>query len=327
MVSLFGATIAQDVAADELPTVKFGMIPVPVAHVFSAQANNLFKKHGVNVELVKFTSGPAQFQALESGSIQIGEGAIAAFYMARTRGLDADWVYTFGDYSPLSGVMVKPGSTVKSYKDLAGKKVTAHSGSIQHLSHIYAMMQSGLPVDGAQHVALPPPQALPALVNGDVDASWLFEPLIAQAKNKGATLLANYKDFGIRDPFGIAVNTKWLNESEENKETLVKVIAALEEGWAVFEENPEPAIAAAIEFTGTSREITEMIVKNLVWYDAADMTSANGAVSMTNPGDSSHGLANVLAWIDEVAMAGKLIDKTADHADFIYEDAVIKAAK
>ena len=104
VATVFGAVGA--LADGHLTKINYGYLPVPTAPLFAAEAHGLFEKHGLDVELIKFTSGPAEFQSLQAGSIDLAQGALAAFYMASSRGLAANWVYSFGDAASIEGFVL-----------------------------------------------------------------------------------------------------------------------------------------------------------------------------------------------------------------------------
>jgi ABC-type nitrate/sulfonate/bicarbonate transport system substrate-binding protein len=189
LVAWLAAAIAgliPSLAGAQKVVVRYGYLPVPTMPMFAAIAHELLAKENVDLQLIKFTSGPAAFQALQSGSIDCAQGGMPTYYMGTTRGLDVRWVYTYGDYSPLEGLVVPKDSKIRDFKDLRGKRVTGPSGSMMQLAHLNALRKEGMSMKDIEFVPLQPPQGLAAVLNGDVDAAWFWDPFTSQAMEKGA---------------------------------------------------------------------------------------------------------------------------------------------
>lgn len=81
------------------------------------------------MSFIKFTSGPARFDALKGGGIDLGWGALVAFLGAYANGLPAQWVATLIDHNHNEALFVPKGSPVQKLEDLRGKKVATSIGS------------------------------------------------------------------------------------------------------------------------------------------------------------------------------------------------------
>ncbi|WP_372572292.1 ABC transporter substrate-binding protein [Ruegeria jejuensis] len=309
--------------AEDLTKIRYGYLPIPLMPLFAAEAHGLFEKHGVDVELIKFTSGPAEFQSLQAGSIDLAQGALAAFYMASSRGLDAKWVYTFGDAGPIEGFVLAEGTNIESYADLKGKKISAPSGSILHLYHVSQALDAGLEVSDIEFISLPPPQAVPAVENGNVDASWFWEPFITISSEKGAKEMYRARDVGLSDFFGIAASGKWLDD-EANQAALARMLNAMEEGVAMYEQDPAPTLAKVEEFTGIKQDLATRIIDGIDWASLAKQTEADSPFNMTTEGAGAHAQ---LQWVQDRALAAELMDKPGDLDNFLDSRAVSQASK
>lgn len=316
MVGLSGGAFAQSPPREKV-TIRYGYLPIPVMPLFSAKVYKLLEQEGIDLQLVKFTSGPAEFQALQSGSIDTAQGSLPAFYMAYTRGLDAKWVYSFGNYGPLEALVVPPGSGARSVKDLRGKKVTAPSGTILNIAHLYSLKQEGLATDDVQFMPLQPPQALAAILKNDVDAAWLWEPFISNVVDKGGRVIASNKSLGLLSPFGIAANGKWLQD-KRNVDALGRLLRAFEEGQKRFAKEREPTLAEIKSVTGIDADLSTKIIGGVEWYTVADQLDPNFPVSLANPGNLKAGAGALLKdKYEETGLAGKLIDKRGDIPGFL----------
>ncbi len=314
---LVASPIARAQAKPERVTIRYGFLPVPTVPLYAAMAHDLFEKENVDVQLVKFTSGPAAFQALQAGSIDAAQGGIATYYMATTRGLDVRWVYTYGDYSPIEGLVVTKGSKVREFRELKGKKVTYPAGSTQHLAHLYALRRAGMGLNDIEIVPLAPPQGLAAVLNGDVEGGWFWDPFVSQAVQKGATRIVVNHALGAYDPFGFAMSTKFLSE-RRNVEGVGRMLRAMAEGQKRFAADPGPTMAKVRSVTGIDPALSEQIVKGVEWYTVQSQFDPAHPVSMADPANHTKGAGQVLKdRVEEPALWGKMIAKRGNITEYL----------
>lgn len=309
----------------ERVTIRYGYLPVPTVPLYAAMAHNLFEQANVDLQLVKFTSGPAAFQAMQAGSIDAAQGGMGTYYMATTRGLDIRWVYTYGDYSPIEGLVVNKASKVRDFKDLKGKKVTYPNASSQHLAHLYALRRAGMNLGDIEIVPLAPPQGLAAVINGDVEAGWFWDPFVAQAMDKGATRIVINKELGAYDPFGFAMTTKFLSDAK-HVDGVARMLRAMADGQKRFAAEPGPTLERIKTVTGIELPLAQQIIKGVEWYTLADQLDPGHPLSMADPANHAKGAAQVLKdRVEEPALWGQMITKRGDITAFL-DNRPLKAA-
>jgi taurine transport system substrate-binding protein len=292
--------------------IRLGYLPFPVEQLFAGIANGLFEKSGLEIELTKFTSGPAEFQALQSGSLDLAHGALAAFYMGTTRGLKAKWVYAFGNNAKQGGLVVPGDANIQSIADLKGKRVAAPSGSILHLAHLFALRKAGMAISEVNFVSLQPPQEIAALRGGDIDAAWLWDPFVSDAKKGGAKLAFTNDALGITDVFGLTANVEWL-EKDENKGTLVRLFKAFDAAMQMYRSDPNSTLDTVVKLLGIDRQLAERLMKGAEWYSLADQVGKS-SMSMTDP---DIGAMHQIDWIESTALWGGLIKQKGMGEDFL----------
>jgi sulfonate transport system substrate-binding protein len=306
----------------ERVTIRYGYLPVPTVPLFAALAHDLLEKENIDLQLVKFASGPAAFQAMQAGSIDAAQGGLGTYYMATTRGLDIRWVYTYGDYSPIEGLVVPKGSKVRDFRELKGRKVAYPNASSQHLAHLYALRKYGMAVGDMQIVPLAPPQGLAAVLNGDVDAGWFWDPFVSQAVEKGATRIIVNKEIGAYDPFGFAMTTRFLSE-KRNLEGLARMLRAMAEGQKRFGSEQGPTMEKIRAVTGIDPALSAQIVKGVEWYSLADHLDPAHPLSMADPANHTRGAGQVLKdRVEEPAIWGQMITQRGNITQFLDNRAV-----
>lgn len=312
-----GILPARAQARPERITLRYGYLPVPTVPLFAGVAHELFEKENVDLQLIKFTSGPASFQALQAGSIDAAQGGMMAYYMGTTRGLDVRWVYTYGDYAPIEGLIVPPKSSAKRFADLRGKRITAASGSMMHLALLYAVKREGWTLKDVEFVPLQPPQGMAAVLNGDVDGGFFWDPFVAQAVEKGAHRLMTNVELGMPDPFGFAVNSKYLAEPR-NIQGLGRMMRAMREGQARYAKDPEPTLASIKTITGIDRPLAAQLIKGVDWYTLEQQLAPDAPASMADPTDQKKGAAAIIRQkVEDLALEGGLITKRGNIAEYL----------
>ncbi len=262
-VMLLGSPAA---TAQPLRTINVGMQPIVNGPIYIAIKEKYFEKMGLHVNLVKFTSGPAQFAALAGGQIDLAWGGMGAFLLAKANGQDLNFFAVFMDYNPLEGIVVPGASPVHSVRDLAEKKVALVRGSDAHYGLLKALQVNGMAKNSVHILNMAPPQQAAALEAGDIDAMFSWEPFLTPLTNKGARIIFRNSDLHPGPAFlGWAGHRAWL---EKNEDVVEKLLKGWDMGLKKMHQDPELAISTAMEFTGMNADQAHAIQKQLVYYPA-----------------------------------------------------------
>jgi NitT/TauT family transport system substrate-binding protein len=164
---------------------------------FIAEQKGYFAEQRIKVELIPFDLGPRMIAPLGTGQIDVGAGASSAgLFNAAARGIDVKIVADKGSMPPgyqYMGILVRKAlidsGKVKTMADLKGLTVAeGGEGGSQSSQLNEALRQAGLAYKDVQHVYMPYPQHVGALVNAAVDASVTAEPSATQAIATGAAV-------------------------------------------------------------------------------------------------------------------------------------------
>lgn len=267
-VLALGVPAAASRAQAPLKRVNVGMQPIVNGPIYIALKEKYFEKLGIDLNLVKFTSGPAQFAALAGGQIDLAWGGMGAFLLAKANGQDLNFISVFMDYNPLEALVVPAGSPVRSVKDLAGRKVGLVTGSDAHYGMVRAMQANRMDKGSITLLGMAPPQQIAALQAGDVDALYLWEPFLTPLYEKGARPLLRLSDL---DPgsaiLGWAGKRAWL---EANADVIEKILKGWDLGLKRMREEPGLAVRYTMEFTGMQAAQAQAILKGLGHFGATD---------------------------------------------------------
>jgi NitT/TauT family transport system substrate-binding protein len=250
----------------ELTRVTVGVIPiVDTAPIWLGEAEGIFAKEGLDLEIETATGGSAIVPGVQSGSYDFAFSNLISIMVANDKGLDmavvANGATTSGDAKhDFGGVVVNPESDIKSPKDLAGKKV-----SVNNLSNIGdTTIKDVIEADGGdagsvQFVEVPFPDAPAALENGVVDAAWILDPFLTQAVDGGARLVSsNFVDF--HPELDIAGYFTSQAKIDAEPELVEKFTRAMNESLEFAQDNPEKVRDIVGTYTKIDEETRSRIV-------------------------------------------------------------------
>ena len=234
--AVIGAGSAQ--ACDKYEEVTSAWLPImQTTAYYVATEEGLFEKACIKVNSNKMQSPNHIIDALVAGRADFGPpGAAAGIAMLA----EAKFPGTFKVFGLQGGgigvnlindgLIVKSGSSIKSFADLKGKTI-GHVPGIQWRTITKHLVRSaGLdPNSEVKLVDLAVPQQVPAVMGGSVDATLSLEPVgsIAAATDGVERAVVNPVAGVIADPFysGAAVlTTKFIKERPEVAKKIVEII-------------------------------------------------------------------------------------------------------
>ncbi|HLI19838.1 MAG TPA: ABC transporter substrate-binding protein [Stellaceae bacterium] len=152
LASIIGLSPA---AADTTLTVgkaiRTAPLTIPVDVGYQA---GIFKKHGLDVNVVEFSGGSKAIQAMAAGAVDIGDDAGTSLAFV-AKGAPMIAVCESSSTIPLLAIGVPADSPAKSAKDLKGKLVgVANSGSLTDWLAQQFSIKEGWGPDGITRVAI-----------------------------------------------------------------------------------------------------------------------------------------------------------------------------
>ncbi|MEV4109882.1 ABC transporter substrate-binding protein [Nonomuraea sp. NPDC049695] len=164
------------------------------APLFIAMERGFFKEEGLNVRQEPIQAPQQVLGKLSNGTMDIVLGSYATILTIQEAGTEK-FTYIADAYQGATGafgVMVRKDSPVKQVSDLKGKKIGVNAlaglGTLTMSPHFKL---AGLdPKTDVKYVEVPTTNWLSALDKGDVDAVWMTDPYVSQARKQlGATML------------------------------------------------------------------------------------------------------------------------------------------
>ncbi len=174
------ALSGQALAADKF---KIGYLRVmDDAQAIAAHEGGFYKKQGLDVELVEFTSGTDLIKAIVGGQLDTGVLGFTNAVAWASKG--ADLKVVGGAQLGYHAILARDDAGVKTVADLKGKTLASQKegSTADTVLRGVVLKDAGLKPDDLNIMGVSPQVAVQSLVGKRVDAAFLFEPQASIAK-------------------------------------------------------------------------------------------------------------------------------------------------
>lgn len=243
-------------------TVAYAATGAAFADLYVGVADGIFKKYGLNVNLVQVT--PANLvPALLSGSAQVGGGVADGAASAILKGEKLKYVaLTEGTYN----LQLWANSGVTSVKGLVGKTVALTTQGSETDFGLTALLQSeGInPSSVTRKYLVTSPQMLSAM-HSDAVSAGLFQPPTAQSlAATGGKIVDSLSNL----PYAVGAYISPSSYVTANPGVITKFVAAEKANLAYLRSNPQQTMTAIQQYNPTSTAAGNKIAYNFflnVW--------------------------------------------------------------
>jgi taurine transport system substrate-binding protein len=201
------------------------------------QSGEVEKATGYKINFRQFGGGGDVIRAMASGDVQLGEIGSTGIATAISQGMDVELFWILEDIAAAEALVVRNGSNINSIADLKGKKIATPFVSTAHFQLLYAMEKAGLKPADAQILNMRPPEIAAAWGRGDIDATFIWDPVLTTAKKDGKVLMTSGDicKQGACTFDGLVVTRKF---AKENPQFMVALVKALAKADANYRANP-----------------------------------------------------------------------------------------
>ena len=201
---------------------------------YAQDAQLLEKKTGYKVTFRKLASGADVIRALASGSVQIGEAGSAPIASGLSQGLDIQLFWILDNINDAEALVVRNGSGIKTLADLKDKRVAVPFVSTSHFHTLLALENSKVDPRTVKILNLRPPEIAAAWERGDIDATFIWDPVLSKVKKNGQVLITSGKiaeQTGKATFDGIVVSKAFAHDNDAFLTELVKTLAATDDSY------------------------------------------------------------------------------------------------
>jgi sulfonate transport system substrate-binding protein len=252
LLAVSGKTRAQAVDASAVRQVRIGYQKngVPVIARQQSVLERKLAPRGIEVKWSEFASGPPMLEAMNAGSIDVGQVGDTPPIFAQAAG--AAIVYVAGQ--PITngqGILVKQNSAIRTISDLKGRRIGFTQGSSAHNVTLIALEKAGLSYSDITPVYLGPPDAAAAFARDSIDAWAIWDPYLAVGQTHGGRILVQAGDIAKTNSFYIA-NRDFAARAAP---ALREIIDALAETAQWAEGNRDTVAKVLADVTGVELDI------------------------------------------------------------------------
>jgi len=238
---IVGLVLPAPSVAQNKTRLNWGAVSGVMSPIWVAQEEGLFKKHGLDLELIHIASTSKAIQSMLSGEIQFTTADALNSIQAVAAGADVVMICE-GVNRFVFSLMAR--GDLRRVADLKGKKIgITRIGSSTHTAVLYVASKAGLGANDYTLLQLGEvPNILTTLLAGQIDAGALSPPTNSRAKKAGLHELVNLGVDGPEYPSTVIASTRaYVKTNPENTRRMVR---ALGEGLNLFKANRQIGIRA-----------------------------------------------------------------------------------
>jgi len=253
------AATAPSRAAEKEVTFAYQDMVVPFRVLM--EQGGIEKKTGYKINWRKFGGGGDVVRAMASGNVALGEAGSSPIATAASQGLNIELFWILDDIADAEQLVARNGSGVTSVAGLKGKTVATPFVSTSHYQLMFALKQAGLAPGSVKVVNMRPPEIAAAWERGDIDATFIWDPVLMRVKQNGKVLTSAEAIAKEGRPTfdGLVVDRAW---AAANKGFMVEFVKLLAAADASYTRDPaawtpdSPEVKAVAKWTGaTAAEI------------------------------------------------------------------------
>jgi NitT/TauT family transport system substrate-binding protein len=240
LLSACSSQAATPAPAAELVTLKMAVIPViDTLPMFVAQAEGLYAKHGLNVELIPVASAPERDQLLQAGQADgtLNETLSVMFFNKDKVQMQA---VRYGHMASAGAghffILASGKSGINDVNGLKGVEIGISQGTIIEYVTDRLLEANGLTAADIKYLAVPKiPDRMSLLASGGLKAGVMPDPLAALAAQQGAKIIL---DDTSNPKLGASVISFRKEVVDQQPEAIKAFLAAIEAAVGLINSNP-----------------------------------------------------------------------------------------
>lgn len=322
----FAVTAGTAVAQTKEVTIAYQDMIVPYRAVQASGA--LEKATGYKIAWKQFAGGADVIKAMASGQVPLGEAGSSPITAAAAQGIDIQVIWILDDINNVEQLIASNKSGIKTLADLKGKKVATPFVSTTHYQLLFALNKAGVNPKEIQILNLRPPEIAAAWERGDLDATFIWEPVLSRVKKDGRVIVssADVGKQGAPTFDGVIAHRAW---AAANKDFVTAFVKAMSAADADYRANPGKYAAdsenakAIAKIVGSSPETVPAVLADYAFPTAAEQASDKWL-----GGGAKGGTAQALANTAKFLLDQKRITEIpADFGKFVNPEFAAAAAK
>jgi len=211
------------------------------------------------IKWTSFAAGPPMNESFAAGQQDIGILGDTPAIIGKAAGIDTRIIGITASGPRSLAVIVPARSNIRSPRDLKGKKVAVVKGSYAHHLLVLILQKGGLTTNDIEFINLSQADIATAILNGNIDAAAVWEPLITKLESQGAVRVL-VDGTGIKK--GVLVIVATSDFITKNREQAKAFLRAYKRGAKLIKENPkEAARLTAADFNLPPEQLVKVLAK------------------------------------------------------------------
>lgn len=308
--------------------VTIGYQDMVVPYRMAQEAKALETATGYKINWKQFGGGGEVIKAMASGAVQVGEVGSAGISAAVSRGEPLELFWIIDDIGDAEALVAKKGSGISKVADLKGKRVAMPFNSTTHFHMMVALDQAKINPADVKILNMRPPEVRAAWQRGDIDATFIWDPVLADAKKDGNIVITSGQitaATGKATFDGYVANKDWAKANRDFMVKFVKIMADADAKYAAAGKSWKadgPEVKAIAKWSGSKPENVMAAVGLYKFPTAKDQASTwlgGGKASIA---------AKALAATAEFQLSQKQIEKALpDYSAVVNASYAAEAAK
>ncbi|CVK20518.1 aliphatic sulfonate ABC transporter substrate-binding protein [Sporomusa sphaeroides] len=302
-------------SAQKPEAITIGFQDIPNDEIVAKVKGFYETELGVKVNFKKFDSGRDVNNAFASNSIDFGLLGTTPAAVGIANGLNYEVFWIHDVIGAAESLAVKNTANVNSVKDLKGKRIAVPFSSTAHYSLLNALKLEGVSLAEVKILDMQPPDILAAWQRGDIDAAYVWNPVLGKLLADGKVITDSGK---LAEKGIVTADLGIVSKSFAQKypDLVTKYIKVQQKAYELYKNNPDDAAAALAKGLNIEKAEALKQAKELIWLSAQEEISDKYFGSSAKKGN----LANVLKATADFLVEQKAIEKAP--AQDVFEKAI-----
>ncbi len=219
-------------AADKEVVIAYQDMVVPWRYAQKIDA--LAKATGYKVTYRQFGGGGDVIRAMASGAVQVGEAGSSPVAAGLSQGLPIKLFWILDNINDAEALVVRKASGITALQQLKGKTIAVPFVSTSHFDTLLALKLAGLKPNEVKVVNLRPAEISAAWQRGDIDAAFIWNPVLNTIKQNGTVLISSgqiAQRTGLATFDGFVANADWAKQNGAFLTAFVKILAQADDDY------------------------------------------------------------------------------------------------
>ena len=266
MKQWFGAALAAgavflgtaDVSA-QTKTVTIAHQDMVVPYRTAMISKEIEQATGWTINWRMFGGGGDVIRAMASGDVKLGEAGSSPIAAAVSQGLNLELFWILDDIGDAEALVVRNGSGIAAPQDLKGKRIGVPFVSTTHFHLLFALEQFKVGANEVRVLNMRPPEIAAAWERGDLDATFVWDPVLAKVKQNGRVLITSglLSSWGKATFDGYVVDKAFARQNPDFMTAFIRAMAKADDDYrknqAAWTVN-SPQVQAVAKITGAKPE-------------------------------------------------------------------------